>query len=255
MILPEGRRTLLQHFLGTGTPPRGSGGADWTLSVLGIAARESKSEANTANKKLSAARRKPGTHREATTNTISMQVATCPFNPFGVWRIWPTCPSMHRKTQIFNTCVGSQLLYCLHTAWLNKAELRKLDGFHARCLRKILGIPHPFISRVSDCDVYKRGKCRPYSKTLTCRQLMLFHKVMTLPPTDARRTCMCEADSLTLLQHTQCRRRGSPRNTWGPQVYNMAIRVANNVDSLESIGSLSPKVWQHKVDQFFSLCE
>ena len=43
----------------------------------------------------------------------------------------------HRKIQIFDTCVGSQLLYCLHTAWLNKAELRKLDGFHARCLRKI----------------------------------------------------------------------------------------------------------------------
>ena len=66
---------------------------------------------------------------------------------------------------------------------------------------------------------------------------------------------MFEADSLILLQHKQCRRRGRPKNTWGPQVYNMAIRVANNVDSLESIGSLSPKVWRRKVDQFLSLCE
>ena len=49
MIPPEGRRTLLKRRLGTGTPPHGSGGADWTLSVHGIAAKERKSEANTAN--------------------------------------------------------------------------------------------------------------------------------------------------------------------------------------------------------------
>ena len=69
---------------------------------------------------------------------------------------------------------------------------------------------------------------------------------------------MFEADSLILLQqsrHKQCRRRGRPRNTWGPQVYNMAIRVASNVDSLESMGLFSPKVWRRKVDQFFMFRE
>ena len=32
------------------------------------------------------------------------------------------------KFAFFDACIGSQLLYCLHTAWLNKAFLRKLDG-------------------------------------------------------------------------------------------------------------------------------
>ena len=66
-------------------------------------------------------------------------------------KVWKHANSpQHRKIVIFDICVGSQLLYCLHTGWLNKAKLRKLDGFHARCLRKILSIPHPFISRVSN---------------------------------------------------------------------------------------------------------
>ena len=74
-------------------------------------------------------------------------------------RVWKHANiPQHRKILIFDTCVGSQLLYCLHTAWLNKAELRKLDGFHARCQRKILGIPHPCISRVLNCHVFQAGQ-------------------------------------------------------------------------------------------------
>ena len=50
-----------------------------------------------------------------------------------------SCITPQRKIQIFDACVGSQLLYCLHTAWLNKAELR---------------IPHTLVSRVSNCNAF-----------------------------------------------------------------------------------------------------
>ena len=50
-----------------------------------------------------------------------------------------------QKIRIFQACVVSKLLYCLHTMWLNKAELRKIDGFQAKCLRSILHIPPPYI--------------------------------------------------------------------------------------------------------------
>ena len=68
-------------------------------------------------------------------------------------RVWRHANiSLHRKIWIFDTSIGSQLLYCLHTAWLNRAGFRKLDGLHARSFRKIIGIQHSFISRVSTCD-------------------------------------------------------------------------------------------------------
>ena len=54
---------------------------------------------------------------------------------------------------VFNACVVSKLLRCLHTAWLNKAELRRLDVFQTSCLRKILRIPHSFKSRVSNAEI------------------------------------------------------------------------------------------------------
>ena len=56
-----------------------------------------------------------------------------------VWRHSTLHPQ--QKIRIFQACVVSKLLYCLHTMWLNKAELRKIDGFQAKCLRSILHIP------------------------------------------------------------------------------------------------------------------
>ena len=57
-------------------------------------------------------------------------------------KVWKHASStIRRKVRIFDACIGSQLLYCLHTAWLKKASLRKLDGFRARCVRKNFGIP------------------------------------------------------------------------------------------------------------------
>ena len=44
-------------------------------------------------------------------------------------RVWKHARITARcKVRFFDACIGSQLLYCLHTAWLNKAFLRKLDG-------------------------------------------------------------------------------------------------------------------------------
>ena len=36
---------------------------------------------------------------------------------------------------IFDSCVVTRLMYGLQSAWLNQAERRRIDGFHARCLR------------------------------------------------------------------------------------------------------------------------
>ena len=48
--------------------------------------------------------------------------------------------STSRKLRIYDACIVNTLTYGLHTGWLITAERRRLDGFHARCLRKIIGV-------------------------------------------------------------------------------------------------------------------
>ena len=94
------------------------------------------------------------------------------------------------KIRIFEACVPSKLLYCLHTAWLNKAELRRLNAFQAKCVRKILNIPHSFVSRISNKIVLEQSGRQEISSILTYRQLVFFGKIAALPSTDVRRQCV-----------------------------------------------------------------
>ena len=56
--------------------------------------------------------------------------------------------SLRRKLQFFNALIISKLLYGLSSVCLVDAQRRRLDGFHARCLRKLLRIPAAFVSRI-----------------------------------------------------------------------------------------------------------
>ena len=89
-----------------------------------------------------------------------------------------------KKLQIFSACVVSLLMYSLHTAWLCKADLRKLDAFQARCLRSILGIPHSFISRVRNETVLQEVGTEKLSIILWRRQLLLLGRIAQLPRED-----------------------------------------------------------------------
>ena len=68
----------------------------------------------------------------------------------------------------------------LNVVVLNKAELRKIDGFQAKCLRSILHIPPPYISRVSNATVLQRSHCKRLSAILKFRQLCLFQSIAVL---------------------------------------------------------------------------
>ena len=54
-----------------------------------------------------------------------------------------------RKFKIYESCVLSKLMYSLDSVWLLRAERARLDAFHCRCLRRLLGIPCSLISRIT----------------------------------------------------------------------------------------------------------
>ena len=89
--------------------------------------------------------------------------------------------SIFEKYRIYMACIVSKLLYGLQTSWLTNDQRAKLDGFHAKCVRKITGIGHSYWSRVSNVEVLSRVQGHPLSKLLLEQQLLAFGKIFRLP--------------------------------------------------------------------------
>ena len=74
--------------------------------------------------------------------------------------------SIRSKLQYFNVFIVVKLRYGLATVWLVTAQRRRLDGFVARCVRRILRIPSAFMSRVSNAVVLKWAGLKPFCSTV-----------------------------------------------------------------------------------------
>ena len=157
----------------------------------------------------------------------------------------PPCQTA-RKICVFNACITSKVLYCLHTAWLNKSELRRLDAFEATCSRKILRIPHSFISRVSNDEVLSRAQNNASSKMLQFRQMMLFKRIADLLPGDIMKTCVFRKDTWELLQPNGCGRRGRPKQRWSTEVFKLIVQMAGET-ALDRFWDLPAPFWKGRI--------
>ena len=64
--------------------------------------------------------------------------------------------SRRRKAEIYKACVVSKVIYSMESLWLLSSEVKRLDAFHVACLRKISGIKHSYVSRVSNAEVLQQ---------------------------------------------------------------------------------------------------
>ena len=168
-------------------------------------------------------------------------------------RIWKhTRINLDRKVKIFDACVVAKLMYCMHTVWLNKAELLKLDAFQARCLRKLAGIPHPYISRISNQVVLNTCGSTPLSSTLTYRQLLLMGKIATMPDDSAIRRSVFMPGTTALARPFGARRRGRPRNSWKRCVYDLACQASGGPQALSVLWQEGMDAWRSVAKSFCS---
>ena len=172
-------------------------------------------------------------------------------------RIWShSSLSSERKIKIYEACVMSKLLYCLHTSWLKTPELARLDAFHAKCLRRILGIPHSYVSRISNSTVLQSARARKLSTTLLERQLLLFAHVGRKGDNDPIRNSTFKPSSTDLRDLRGNRGRGRPRLTWSREVHKHAVEVCKmNSLSMSVImedGESSVFAWLKAVQHYIS---
>ena len=133
-----------------------------------------------------------------------------------------------RKVEIFNAVIVSRLLYGLQAAWVNVAEQRRLNGFHARCLRSICHVKPSFVSRVSNADVLKMANEGPLTQRLLEQQLKLFGKIARAPAEDELRKLTFLSNSLTPATYEFVRRVGRPRHEWASRLQHEAGKVSRN---------------------------
>ena len=119
-----------------------------------------------------------------------------------------------RKLEVFRSVVATKIMHYLNTAWLNKLGRRRLDGFQAHCLRRILHIPHAYVSRVSNTQVLEQAGQPSYTSQLLPNQLLWFGKVGRADDGDVLRTLTLETGSLRPASGRLRRPRGRPRHEW-----------------------------------------
>ena len=132
---------------------------------------------------------------------------------------------MRRKLQFFNALSISQLLYGLSSVCLVDAQRRRLDGFHARCLRQLLRIPAAFVSRISNETLFQRAGVRRLSQRLVRRQLMLMGKVARCPVGHVMRANTFYRDTCQPVIGHFIRKRGRPRADWTSQMLKEGARL------------------------------
>ena len=169
-------------------------------------------------------------------------------------KVWAhTNISSKRKLDVFNACVISKLMYCLDTEWLNEAERRKLDAFHARSLRQIAGIKASYYSRISNGVVRGVFGVTKLSHTLLHHQLKLLGKIARQDDSNILRRIVFEDGSIDLRPLSSKRRRGRPRKAWAPELYAIAKRIAvtsQNLKNLWANSATAREGWNRAVLQY-----
>ena len=87
-----------------------------------------------------------------------------------------------RKLSIYHACILPKVLYSLEATCCRRLVRHPLDGFHARCVRTILGIAHRMWSHISNRYVLLLAGARPLSLTLPRNQLLRISERQQWPP-------------------------------------------------------------------------
>jgi hypothetical protein len=152
--------------------------------------------------------------------------------------------SRRRKLEIFTALIEAKLLYALSTGCFTKAELRRLDGFQARCLRIILKISPAYYSRISNEVVRQSAGFECASTKLSKRQLLLLGKIMRSPEGEPRRSSSFIPGTILAATERYVRRVGRPQKEWIPTALAEAYKVGGS--DLQTLTS-NERMWKRLV--------
>ena len=116
--------------------------------------------------------------------------------------------------ELYRSLVESRLMYGLVSCCFTVADLRRLDGFQARCLRKVVGVAPSFISRVSNKEVLRIAGHVKASEVLADQQVKLLGKVLRAETTSQLHKSAFVPGTDQPAASRYVRRVGRPRREW-----------------------------------------
>ena len=134
---------------------------------------------------------------------------------------------------------------------LHAVEQRHLDGFQARCLRKILGVRPAYLSRVANRTILEQSKQMAYTCQLLKQQLLLYGKVARSPQEGALRGLAFCNGSLRPAADRFVRRVGRPKDEWARKLNEAAQKVAGN-NRLEDL-VYDENSWNVIINRYFKV--
>lgn len=140
------------------------------------------------------------------------------------------------------------MLYELATASFTVADLRRLDGFHARCIRVIMGISPSYVSRISNAEVLQRAGCQKLSESLKKRQLKLLGSILREPEGGPRKAAAFIPNTKRPATDRYVRRIGRPSKEWVPTILAEARRLTEGEKQLETLSSDKHR-WNTFIDE------
>ena len=148
-------------------------------------------------------------------------------------RLWKHASlARSRKLEIFQAVVLSRLLYGLSSAWLNVADIRKLNGFHCRCLRVIQGVLPAYVSRVSNTSVLAMCGKQPLAAQLRKQQMLLYRRVVRAPQSDSLRRLTFVSGTFSQATGMYIRKVGRPRNEWAFMMQKECLKMHPHYGSI-----------------------
>ena len=144
---------------------------------------------------------------------------------------------------MFDSLIQSKLRYATASAWLLKSDMRRLDGFQASCLRRILGIPCYFISRVSNEKVRSESGMTQFSKSVLKSQLRLLGQVLNDPRKHSLKEVTFHGQTDVTQTAAFVRRTGRPRQNWADQLTHKMKQAAGSLNMWAQAAG-SAKIWK-----------
>ena len=133
--------------------------------------------------------------------------------------------------------------------YTNYHSVLQSNGFQAKCLRSILPIPPPCISRISHGTLLQRTDCKHLSAILKFSLLSLFHSIANLPDGDFCRRCNFRLSRVVLQGLSVPRRQGRPKQMCASEVYGMAEEMRSQL-TCKVIYSVMPVTGARKFSPF-----
>ena len=159
--------------------------------------------------------------------------------------------STNRKLRLFDSLIQSRLRYAVASAWLLKSDLRRMNGFQANCLRRILKVPPAFYSRVSNKSVLERSGLELFSASVRKLQLKLLGQVITNPCKSVLKQVAFHGSSLVAETSAYVKRIGRPRQNWTEQLIRLMKEAASTTEAwTRAVGSLNG--WQEVSSRIIS---